>query len=531
MKLAVLDLETDPFEHGQMVRPFVAGFHDGARTITWWSPDCIAQSVAFLEKEMEPWCIYAHNGGRFDFFYYLRYLSSDIRIINGRIIQAHLGKHELRDSFAIMPFPLADYDKDSIDYQKMRNERREQHKAEILKYLSKDLTALYELVTAFHKEFGPKLTVGSASMKEIKARHKFKCGGQEYDSKFRSSFYFGGRVQVFRPGITTGEIKIVDVNSMYPFVMSSYLHPIGIAHTVDTHINRDTCFVVAKGYNYGAFPAREKDGSLNFTREFGEFSMSIHEWQAAEETGSFRPTKVKKTYGWRERGCFDDWVNHFYNARATAKKDGDKIKTIFYKYVLNSGYGKFAQNPDNYFDWYVTKYGEFPPEYPGTWEMAYIHDGEYIIWRRPLATKFWYNIATGASITGAARAVLLKGIHATQEPLYCDTDAIICRGASHVPIHPTNLGQWDCEATGRVVAIAGKKLYALLGNSPPKDAKEPEKIGDLWLVKKAHKGVRLTGAEIFRVAKGETVEVGNPVPKFRLDGTWSFTKRKIRRTT
>jgi hypothetical protein len=528
MKLAVLDLETDPFEHGQMVRPFLAGFYDGSRTITWWSPDCIAQSVAFLEKETEEYCIYAHNGGRFDFFYYLSHLSADIRIINGRIVQAHIGKHEFRDSYAIMPFPLADYDKEVIDYKLLRKETREQHKDEILKYLGKDLTSLYELVIAFHKEFGSKLTIGSTSMKEIKARHTFKCGGQEYDGKFRTKFYFGGRVQVFKPGVTEGKISVIDVNSMYAFVMSSSIHPIGTAHTVSNRIERDTCFVVARGKNYGAFASRKEDGSLDFENEYGDFYTTIHEFRAAEETGSFKCSKILKTYGWAERGCFDTWVECYYGPRLIAKRDGDKIRALFYKYLLNSGYGKFAQNPENYFDWYITKYGEVPPDHhectkacvlecPKLWSMAYIHDGEYIIWKRPLQAKFWYNIAIGASITGAARAVLLKGLHATQEPLYCDTDAIICRGDSSVQIHPTDLGKWDREATGSMVAIAGKKMYALFDEN-------------MECVKKAHKGVKLEGWQILRIAEGEKIEVKNAVPKFKLDGTHLFTKREIKST-
>src|SRR5690242_998675 len=202
MKIATIDLETDPFEYGKLVKPFCGGFYDGSRCITIWGLDCIDRLVETLGRESEPLVIYAHNGGRFDFFYFMPYIRDNIRIINGRIVQATLGRHELRDSYAIMPFPLADYDKDSIDYEKMRAEVREQHRDEILKYLRKDLTALHELVTAFHSEFGDKLTIGSASMKQIKIRHKFAVGGPAYDAQWRERFYFGGRNQVFKSGIT-----------------------------------------------------------------------------------------------------------------------------------------------------------------------------------------------------------------------------------------------------------------------------------------------------------------------------------------
>ena len=523
--LAVLDLETDPFKHGHVVQPFLAGFYDGARQISFWSDDCVAKLVGALEQESKEWVIYAHNGGRFDFFYFLPHLSgrggpgNDMRIINGRIVCARLGKHELRDSFSIMPFALKDYDKDVIDYQKFAKDKRERHRAEIEKYFSRDLTALYELVVAFHAEFGDKLTIGSAAMAELKKRCKFSSGSKAYDEKWRRDFYYGGRNQVFKGGMTRGDIRVYDVNSMYPFVMQSALHPVGIAHSVSDRVEDDTVFVVAEGHNQGAFPQRQPDNSLDFSVPFGTFSVTIHEWRAALETRTFKPTRVIKTYGWTERATFDEFVSYFYHARAKAKSAGDKIRTIFYKFVLNSAYGKFAQNPDNYYDWFITPYSELPPARQGEpeWVPCYIFELSWIIWKRPLKQTTWYNIATAASITGAARAVLLRGICATREPLYCDTDSIICRGDSSVAVDAVRLGAWDLEARGQVAAIAGKKLYAIW---------DSKGVG----IKKAHKGARLSFEEIRRITEGETIENENPVPAFKWDGTATFTKRRIRRT-
>lgn len=561
-QIAVVDLETDPFEYEQMVYPFVAGFYDGSRSVTYWGQDCVSRMVRFLENQETEYTIYAHNGGRFDFFYFLPYIKSSLRIINGRIVQATIGKHEFRDSYAIMPFPLADYDKDSIDYEKMSADVREQHRDEILKYLQKDLTSLYELVTAFYAEFGDKLTIGSASMKQIKARHKFKTGGAEYDAKWRERFYFGGRNQVFRPGIAKGDIRVYDVNSMYPFAMRSFLHPIGTGGEVSKGIERNSVFVVVEGKNYGAFPTREKDGSLNFTKEYGIFNATIHEWNAAIDTGSFKPYKVHKAYGWKEQGTFDEFVTHFYDAKDTAKKNEDKIHELFYKYVLNSGYGKFAQNPDNYSDYYITEIGTLPAEWhecskscpdvcPERWSIDFRHES-YLIWKRPLQNKrtSWYNIATGASITGAARSVLLRGLRATDSPLYCDTDSIICRGDCRVKISPSNLGEWDFEARGTMAAIGGKKLYAIFKPESSLTDKEREKlfparytatqlkkareekiVGSLVCIKKAHKGAKLTARDLLSIVRDDAEIISrNPVPNFKWDGTVKFTQRRIRRT-
>ncbi len=73
-RIAVVDLETDPFKHGQMVYPFAAGFYDGETFSSWWGPDCVARMMAYIAAYPEPLIIYAHNGGRFDFFYFLEHM-------------------------------------------------------------------------------------------------------------------------------------------------------------------------------------------------------------------------------------------------------------------------------------------------------------------------------------------------------------------------------------------------------------------------------------------------------------------------
>lgn len=512
-KLAVLDIETDPFEYGVIPQAFVVEYFDGEKSIVHWGSDCIQQMAHSLETERTPCVIYAHNGGKFDFLYFLEHMQADMRIVNGRIIQAHLHHHELRDSYAIMPFPLRDFDKDEIDYEKMRPILRDVHREEILRYLHKDCTSLYELVTAFAEEFGDGLTIGGSSLKQLKTFHKFGSGGPEFDAKFRKDFYFGGRNQVFRGGITKMPLKIYDVNSMYPYVMKAYLHPVNVGIQVSKYIEKNTCFVVADGINYGAFPVRTKTGGLDFTVKRGRFNTSIHEWEAALETQCFTPTKIVKTYGFERRESFGTFVDHFYDARKHAKSIGDKIHTLFYKFVLNSSYGKFAQNPENYSEWCITKDGAMQPE---PWAPAYIYHGKYIIWEKPLDRQQYYNVCTGASITGASRALLLRGICAAHDPLYCDTDSIICGDLRGVPIDEHELGAWKVEATGTSAAIAGKKLYAVFD-------------GDTC-VKKAHKGARLTGEEILSIAKGSVITYQNPVPAFGLDGKHTFTTRRIRRT-
>lgn len=525
--IAVLDLETDPFEFGKMIYPFAAGFYDGETYTSYWGDDCVEKLVKFLLNYREQYIIYAHNGGRFDYFYFLKYIEKSLRIVNGRIIQAYLGKHELRDSYAIMPFPLETYRKTKIDYDRFKRPVRERYRQEIIDYLGDDCRDLYTLVVAFRKEFGENLTIGSAAMKQLKKFHSFKTGNAQYDSRIRKDFYFGGRNQCFASGVIKSPVKIYDVNSMYPHVMKSFLHPVSTGIYEGNKIDDTTCFLTVEGRNYGAFPVRAEDGSLDFTVQSGTFHTTIHEWLAALDTETFKPKRIIKTYGYSRRESFANFVDHFYDARARAKANDDKILTIFYKFVLNSAYGKFAQNPENYADWYITEVGAHPPDWHDCsvscadpcrlkWTPSFMCE-DYLIWEKPLAELNYFNVATGASITGAARSVLLRGIHNTDRPLYVDTDSIICTDGSRLHQSETKLGAWKLEAEGSSVAICGKKLYAVFDGS-----------GEC--IKKAHKGARLEGHQILAIARGAEIESHNPVPAFKFDGSHTFTQRTIRST-
>lgn len=510
--ILTMDFETDPFEHLRVPKPFACGLYDGKDFDSTWGPDCADKMVKRLAK-LEPSIIYMHNGGRFDIFYLMDHIEAELRIINGRIVQCHLGKHEFRDSYSILPMALKQYKKDDIDITKLESGVRNMHRAEILSYLRGDCLYLHELVTGFVSEFGDFLTIGSASMNQLRKFHPFQQTGKYQDEKFRKQFFFGGRVQCFKSGIIEQEFKIYDVNSMYPFVMRNCKHPTGGSFSVDRMVTKKTAFIVAEGYNDGAFPLRTRKG-INFTTRRGEFSCTIHEWNAAIAHGFFRPTRVLKTYQFDDWISFGEFVDHFVAAKVKAELGGDKIRRLFYKFILNSAYGKFAQNPDNFQDWAISHRQAMPEP----WQEHYVHaDGEYVIWKKPVKRHSYYNVCIGASITGAARSTLMHAIGKAVDPIYVDTDSIICSGLRGVNFSDTELGAWKLEAEGSRLAIAGKKLYACFDSAGT-------------CVKKATKGAKLSAAEIVRVAQGEKVVYRNAAPTFKLNGQVDFIERKIRRT-
>lgn len=529
-RVATLDAETDPFKYGRVPKPFAWGFYDGVIYREFWgtSDKVTREMLDFLEDYPDPLIIYAHNGGKFDFMFFIEHFGGKIRIVNGRILEANLGKHIVRDSYAILPISLKKLGagKKEIDYRLMEASTREQFKGEILEYLEADCVALHKVVVAFLDKFGEVLTVGSAAMREFKRYHKFETVSPAFD-KFHRNYYFGGRCQCFETGVIETNIEVYDINSAYPDAMDKLWHPIGRASDVGEKITPDTLFVCWEGENYNAVPTRTKTG-LDFNVPVGTFWTTIHEFNAALDLKVIKPKRIKHTVSFDKRMVFSDFVQYFYEARNIAKNQGNEFDVIFYKLILNSAYGKFAQDSSNFVDSIILPWGDVPgPEY----YLEYRHD-KYAIWSKPSVTNSFYNVATAASITGGVRATLLRGIAASTRPLYCDTDSIFCESFLG-DTDNGRLGAWKHEATGNQIAIGGKKLYALMNNDE--------------CIKKASKGANLHPLAIFSIARGDTIEDRQDAPTFKIGGKVTtddaggvvrtgkaehqFIQRSIRRTS
>lgn len=529
--IAVADTETDPFEWGCVPKPFSVGFYDGQIYHDWWGPDCIKDYMEFLKCEKElgnEYVVYMHNGGKFDFHFLLDYLDpgQNPLIMGGRMVKVNFGGIEHRDSYSIIPQALKGYKKTEIDYAKFTKSEREKHKREILEYQKDDCIYLYDLVAGFNRLAGDRLTIASAALPLLRSLHGFETiKSDALDSRFREYFY-GGRCQCFETGILRPKFGdrfyVYDRNSMYPSVMRDDLHPISATFNLSKDIDENTDFALIVAKNDGCLPSRAEDGGLDFTKKYGTFYATGHEIRAGLETGTLRIDAVKHAWTATRKASFKDFVEKFYALRLQHKKDGpipDLVLDILYKLILNSAYGKFALNPRKFKQWLFTD-GTLPTPLfsesePNGWQLA-SQEGGIHIWSRPNPRKTgFYNVATAASITGAARANLLRNLALAKRPIYCDTDSIICEGFTG-ELDDKNLGGWKLEAHGDIMGIAGKKMYALEYENE--------------LVKKASKGVSLSSQEIFAACCGQEIIYQNPVPNFVLGGQPEFTARTIRKT-
>lgn len=531
-KLAAGDFETDPFLYGRKIKPFTAELCiSETEYYQFWGKDCVEQFVAKLREIKEPLLIYFHNGGRFDLMLgnpcLLNFIDGDIKIINRRIVKCKIGIHEIRDSFAIFPEALSSFKgkfkKLEIDYALMEEDVREQHKSKILHYQHLDCLTLLENCQAFMDEFGDNLTIGGTAMRELKKFHKFEVfegsDKAERDADFRQ-FFYGGRTQCFAEGIVKGKFKVFDVNGMYQDIMRTARIPLSAHFTTGSKIGPRTDFAIIEAENYGALPQRTKSG-IDFTVERGVFHTTRHEIDAGEATATLKILRVLETRDGHSHGNFSDFIDHFYNARLRMKAAGELMRDSFYKRIMNAAYGKFAQNPEDYCDYCLSNSSENREDYINDGWRESERNGEWIIWERDSSRKQYLNVAIAASITGAARAKLLYGLSGAINPLYCDTDSIICSDLHGVEIDASKLGAWKQEgkkdANGVFhydadsIAIAGKKLYSVFDGE--------------FSMKMACKGVKISAEQIRSIARGEMIRFENPVPRFGLLGEQSFKGR------
>jgi hypothetical protein len=573
--IAVVDAETDPFLFGRVPKPFCWGFYDGKIYKEFWGDklsDCTEQLLDYIRSRPDPLLIYAHNGGKFDFFFFMEHgaLENPALIINGRVVKCQfLGVHEIRDSYAILPVPLkklassAHGSKLDIEYEKMEADVRHLHREEISTYLKQDCLVLHDYVAKFRERFGDKVTVGSAAITELEKHHPVSRQNTSHDIQFRP-FYFGGRVECFEGGKLVAppgqKWKIFDVNSMYPKAMHSFDHPTGARYvalkgdSVKKIFDPKTgnikgfsgmYFMRFVGHNKNALPYRNPDtGIMGFDLEYGEFHACSHEIKAACELGLLRVDDILDVYIPCNFQRFEDFVEHFAAEKAEAKKNGDSAGETFAKLMLNSAYGKFGSNANEFKEWFIyddlasddekRKFEEWRDQHPlirgGKSESVIsrgaemVHDyGRFEIWQAPNPSdRGFFDVAVAASITSAARSMLLRAIQSATRPVYCDTDSLTCLDLGlGVEIDEYRLGAWKFEGSTDIIYIAGKKMYSCELDQRGKDGSVKHKT--------ASKGAHLGHADIIKLCAGEVVEWRSDAPNFKFSGDTKFVARKIRK--
>lgn len=525
LEIWALDCETDPFKKGRdNPRPFLWGAF--CRALNRYETFGFASQVLDFFSERRC-CVYAHNGGRFDFHYLREGFESEqqILIINGRIAKFRVGKAEFRDSFSLLPVPLSAYQKEKVDYSLFESEVRDlpDNKKMIEAYLRSDCVNLAELLWEFASRFGRPLTQAGCAMDYYVKHYRRGVKPRQTSAQFEryKPYFFGGRVECFKSGYGLLNFNVVDKNSAYPDAMCNE-HPLSpVGYTLsDIPSDIERCLISLVGVSEGALPYRELNNTLIFPRDkvVREYHCTGWELKKALELKLIKIDKVNQVHFFDETQNFKPYIDHFYLERLAAKARGDKAGDLFAKLFMNSCYGKFASDPSKYRDYMIVAPDRLQAMAAKGW-AAYKPwgDGRWLCNKPQAADRHWYyNIATAASITGYVRAGLLEDLNHAYGLLYCDTDSISAERIDRLAMGP-NLGEWKLELECDEYAITGKKTYAFR-SAKDQQWNEKEKLYDYpkGAYKIACKGVDLDATDIIRASRGETVLYEPEVPTYSI---------------
>lgn len=287
--------------------------------------------------------------------------------------------------------------------------------------------------------------------------------------------YKGGRVECFRLGeFTTGPYTVVDVNSLYPYVMRQYDYPCKYIRQAPfptmrkfQHYLKEYA-VVAKVVIKTDEPVYAVRGERTFF-PIGVYTAALctPELQYACDRGHI--VKVMQCVLYEKADLFRDFVDSFYAMRLRFKAEGVDEYVELCKKILNSLYGKFGQKAE---EW--TKIGEDPTEpdryeyiihaeKPGTSTVRWLMGACYELTRFDESYDSFPAIA--AHVTAYGRLVLwsLMEMAGDGNYFYCDTDSLIVNATGLRRLRSmmldTELGKLKIVETMKRMAIYGLKDY------------------------------------------------------------------------
>ena len=312
-------------------------------------------------------------------------------------------------------------------------------------------------------------------------RHRFMKEDVYIHTNARAIFlerqsYCGGRVECFRVGkVHGGPFWKVDVNSMYPFVMSNTPVPIkliGVLRNptekrIAKHLRNRLC--IADCTIKTTVPAYPHTLFDLLCWPVGTFRtvLSWPEYKHALDHG--RVVKVHNMAIYECAILFDDYVRTLYGIRQKFNSEGNEVWGSMVKLLCNSLYGKFGQHSKRF-----EKIGYKPSVPDGMQTYWHLQTGEQYtiyaicgnIYRVGGAMESYNSFPAIASfITSSARMYLWQLIECAgkEHCFYCDTDSLIVdrEGLRRLSMYmnPWELGKLKIEYKTQKLHIHSPKEY------------------------------------------------------------------------
>lgn len=365
---------------------------------------------------------------------------------------------EFRDSLKKLPMGIRriaksfnlEMSKGELDYEAFRPVG---HKLtdEDLDYLKRDVSILAQAMAEVISNGMTKLTVASDAMNEYKKLNGtqhfdtlFPVLHQDIDAEIRRAYRGGFTYADPRfSGRIVGSGLVLDVNSLYPSVMKSYVLPHGMPEYVsgrveatDTHPLTIFSVTFTGKLKHKHIPCIQIKGTnmfigTEYLREIKEpttLMVTNVDWALYNDHYDIDVLSYDGGYRFHgSTGMFDTYINKWSEIKAMEKGGKREIAKLH----LNSLYGKFASNPN------VTS--KIP-----------VLEGDVVKLKRDEPdTRDPVYTAAGVFITAYARDVTIRAAQQNYKVFaYADTDSLHLLQdeiPSSLTIHPTDLGAWKHE--------------------------------------------------------------------------------------
>ena len=364
--------------------------------------------------------------------------------------------------------------KPKIDFDNL-DVNNKNHIADLLYRCQYDVTSLALCIEKFKdalgKEFGAKGdTASSLALSAIK-----NMLGEDYENLFpiiaNTEFekvsrmaYQGGITQHtyhFETGIEHLQSWYIDINSSYPYTMSMDV-PYGIPKEIDEFTEQYSEYIVYVDFELikPNIPCVRCSSALKVKFEMGLESETYpskdefpHKFKGHLALTSWDILMLKKYYKYEMKiikgfvyetdTIFTEFIHKLFKQKYMYKKQGNKVMELAIKLILNSLYGKFAQDLSGIVEFYTK------------------HERLKI---KAIDLKKIYCPLSSA-IVSRARYNLMEVVN--KNPLnfiYCDTDSMIFIDKALIDesIIGNNLGKWSYEYNGAMIdklKVIGKKNY------------------------------------------------------------------------
>jgi len=346
--------------------------------------------------------------------------------------------------------------------------------SELSDYCRNDVAIIRKAVLSLvdfirHEDLGTfKPTIAGQAFTAFKHRfmdHKILVHNRVPAINLERAAYRGGRTECFYIGKVEGKAYNLDVNSMYPYVMMREQYPTQLAGYNENVELSYLKYLMRHYLVLARVKVKVEEPAIGIKKKrlifpLGDFEAVLTSPELEWVLDHGEISEIKELAWYESAPIFEKYVNYMYTKRQEAKQKSNKSDMIFYKYLLNTLYGKFGQRNQNWQEIgeeandgkeYVEDFYDLEKE---AWRMIYHFGGK--IWEREgFAEGYDSFVAIPAFVTAYARMYLwqlIKEAGYGENVYYCDTDSLFVNQAGYdrlsIFMDDTKLGFLKLEAKG-----------------------------------------------------------------------------------